>query len=159
MCLVHCWISQVSLASEVFGVFPRSQLSLWCYWEMSLNLPQAGERRLWILPQKWGWLCSPFVLAQCRPSQCLLDRPAGHHLGPECGGGREQVTRCGSSPPPGDPLGHAESLTLAGSGQKMLVAAPNVAPPLSFGYFHWVRRKKPREFWLRVFAADSRDTV
>lgn len=92
-------------------------------------------------------------------AQCLLDRPAGRHLGPERGWGRKQVTRCGGLTSAGGALGHAESLTLTGSGQKMLVAAPSVASHTSFGYFHWVRRNKPHGFWLRVFVADSWDTV
>lgn len=85
---------------------------------MSLSLPQEGERRLWILPQEWGWLYSPFVLC----SVWALPVPAGQAQGASSQA-RVQLGEEGGDPgwvliSTAGPLGHAESLTLAGSGQK-----------------------------------------
>lgn len=85
---------------------------------MSLSLPQEGGRQLWILPQEWGWPYSPFVL--CSVWALLVPAGQAHgasswarvQLGEEAGDPGSVLTSTAG------PLGHAENLTLAGSGQK-----------------------------------------
>lgn len=123
---------------------------------MSLSFPLAeGERRPGTFPRNWEWPWPPFALCAAHASQGLL----GRGLWEAAAGVLLWVLASAEGPP-----GHTESLILAGSGQKMPVAAPNVAasnvaPNISFGYFRCVRRKTPLVFRPTVSVADSWDTV